>query len=144
MTEFENYPQADSARRAAASWVLCCLQLAFSILHTHAPWAYRVDGRTSTGVVAYINSLGPVWATLFGITSVVMMVLLLFRESEGLLRRKVWFGHMLCGGVFAAFTAALFTSAVSNMPAGPFTYPTLALIVTFSHGILTLSYGGER
>ena len=143
MTEFE-IPARLHARRVAASWVLCCLQLAFSILHTHAPWAYRVDGRTSTGVVAYINSLGPVWAVLFGVTAVVMAGLLVISEEGWWLSKKIWLGHMLCGVVFAAFTAALFTSAIANTPAGPFTYPTLAFFITFSHGILTLSYGGER
>lgn len=143
MTEFE-IPARLRARRVAASWVLCCLQLAFSILHTHAPWAYRVDGRTSTGVVAYINSLGPVWAVLFGVTAVIMAGLLVIGEEGWWLSSKTWVGHLLCGVVFAAFTAALFTSAISNTPAGPFTYPTLAFFITFSHGILTLSYGGER
>lgn len=143
MTEFE-IPARLRARRAAASWVLCCLQLSFSILHTHAPWAYRLDGRTSTGVVAYINSLGPVWAVLFGVTAMVTAGLLVLNDKSGWFGRTVWVGHMLCGGVFTAFTAALFTSAISNTPAGPFTYPTLALFITFSHGILTFSYGGER
>lgn len=131
--------KARALGQTIASWTLCALQFTFSILHTHAPWAYRVDGRTSTGVVAYINSLGPVWTILFGASGLVLGVACSLRKLQ-------WVGHAACGSIFAGFMCALFVSAIFNSPAGPFTYPTLALFVTFAHGVMVYSYssGGER
>jgi hypothetical protein len=125
--------------RIVASWALCVIQFVFCVLHTHGPWAYRVDGRTSTGVVAYINSLGPVWTVAFGVSAALLGALLVFK-------RGALYGHVFCGAVFAAFTGALFTSAILNSPAGPFTYPALALFMVFANGVLVFSYsdGGGR
>lgn len=124
--------------RPFASWTLCSLQWVFALLHLVPPWAYSSAGRTSVGVVAYINSLGPIWTIDFGLTSMILTVALLLRP------KLLWVAHLLCGASFAAYSSALFFSAAFNHPAGPFTYPTLALFIFFAHGVLGYSYGGDR
>jgi hypothetical protein len=129
--------------RAIASWILFSFQGLFAVLHVFPPLAYRVGAKVSTAsVVAYINELGPVWISAFGITALGLGLSLILRKGH-----QTYLWHLMSGAVFGGYTAALFVGAFGDSPHGPVTYPVLAALPVIGHFLLALSYsttGGDR
>lgn len=126
--------------RAIASVVLTGLHVGFACVHLFLPsFAYRPGVRpTTTAVVVYINdSFGPAWGALFAGTAFFLIASLVQW------RRARWIAHLLGGGVFFFYDAALWAGVIVP-PHGSVLLPITLLVIVVGHVLLTLSYGGDQ
>lgn len=131
--------QEVSRRKKFASWILTSFQIIFGLMHLEPSLAYRIGSTSTTYIVQYINNLGPYWVIAFLTTGLFTVFALLRRD------RWCWVGHLFSGAVLGGYTAALFVGALADVPHGPLTYPTMALVITSCHVMLMhYFYGGDR
>lgn len=100
------------------SWVLAVLQLVLAALHLFPALVF--SGSPQVRVVLFINHLGPVWTTLFGLTGVALVLALRWH------RYRHW-THLGCATVWSFYAAALWIGSVAVTPVAPV---RLAVIVT--------------
>lgn len=123
-------PQQPSGRMVL-SWVFASLQLIFAVIHGFSFLVYPLHPST-VRIVAYIQSLGPIWVYTFGGTSALLIASLLSR-------RLLPFSHSTCAGVWAGYAAALWVGALADKPAGVVSFPILATVITIGHVVLGLA-----
>ena len=123
-------PQQPSGR-LVLSWVFASLQVIFAIIHGFSFLVYPAHPST-VRIVAYIQSLGPIWVDAYGATSLLLIVSLL-------LRRLLPFSHSCCAGVWAGYSAALWWGALADRPMGVISFPVVATIIMIGHIVMGLA-----
>lgn len=123
-------PQQPSGRMVL-SWVFASLQVIFAVIHGFSFLVYPAHPST-VRVVAYIQTLGPIWVYAFGGTSVLLITALL-------LRRLLPFTHSACAGVWAGYASALWVGALFDRPEGVVSFPIVATIIMIGHVVLGLA-----
>jgi hypothetical protein len=121
--------------RVAMSWVLLAVQVAVSTLHVFPPLVYRPNPRTAR-VVEFVNSLGPWWAVSFGLSSVALLVVLMWRHY------RHW-GHLACVFVWIWFTVALWFGAIASDPMGPILFACVATGLVGVHVVVATAYADD-
>lgn len=123
--------------RLQSSLVLLILQLVATALHVVPSLVYpRTATRTTTRVVAEINSLGPVWVTLFGLTALMLAAALWWNRRET-------YAHLLCAGTWVFYSSSLWLGAFAATPHGTVFFPVVASAVAVFHTILAASYNED-
>lgn len=115
------------------SAVTLALQVAATVLHTLPGLVYPVRPTTTT-VVVYINSLGPIWVTLFGVTSLALLGSLLGK-------RFMNYAHLTAAAVWVLYTSALVTGAVAT--GGTWLFPTVTSTIALVHAVLASGYDDD-
>lgn len=123
-------PQQPSGRMAL-SWILVVLQVIFAVIHGFNFLVYPAHPST-VRIVAYIQSLGPIWVDAYGSTAVLLITALL-------LRRMVAFSHSCCAAVWAGYSAALWLGALSDRPTGVISLPIVTTLIMIIHIVLGLA-----
>jgi hypothetical protein len=133
--------RARNAVRRVVSLFLCLFQLYMAFLYVFPSLVARVGNPSPTvRIVQFIQSLGPYYTVGFAFSGGILLITLLVPK----LRKWIFFGHLVCFGVFFSYGFALFLGALSDHPHGPIVTPSLAMIPIVGHAVLALVYGGER
>jgi hypothetical protein len=109
------------------------LQVVAALLHS-VPRLVYPNRPTTTTVVVYINSLGPVWVTLFGVTALALGVAIIKR------RWMNWV-HLAAAAVWMLYASALAYGAWATK--GTWFFPIVAAAVVFVHTKLASGYDDD-
>lgn len=123
-------PQQPSGR-LALSWILAGLEVIFAVIHAFNFLVYPANP-TTVKIVAYIQSLGPIWVDSYGFTAVLLIVALCTR-------RLLAFSHACCAAVWSGYAAALWLGALSDRPTGVISFPIVTTLIMIIHIVLGLA-----
>lgn len=129
--------QARQHYRFQISAALLLLQVVATALHVVPDLVYaHASVRTTTRVVAEINSLGPVWVLLFGTSALILGAALWWGKRET-------YAHLACAGVWVFYAAGLWLGAFAAQPHGTVFFPIIVTAVAGLHTILAASYNED-
>jgi hypothetical protein len=115
---------------------LVLLQLVATGLHVVPSLVYPHTALKTTRVVAEINSLGPVWVLLFGVTSLGLGAALWWNRGET-------YAHLACAGTWVFYATGLWIGAFGEQPHGTILFPVVATMTVLFHTILAASYNED-
>ena len=123
--------------RVSASVVLLVLQVTATALHVVPSLVYPVVAvRTTTRVVAQINSLGPVWVLAFGISALILGATLRLDRGQA-------HGHLICAAVWVMYATGLWIGSLAAEPHGAVFFPVITTFVIIFHMLLAASYNED-
>lgn len=109
------------------------LQAVAAVMHAFPRLVYP-DRPTTTTVIVYINSLGPVWVVLFGVTALGLAVSLCKR-------RWMNWGHLTSAAIWVLYMSALSYGAWATK--GTWFFPVVAAALVFIHTKLAFGYDDD-
>lgn len=112
---------------------MALLQAVAAVMHAFPRLVYP-NRPTTTTVIVYINSLGPVWVVLFGVTALGIAASLYTR-------RWMNWSHLAAAAVWVAYASALGYGAWST--GGTWFFPAVAAAVVFVHTKLASGYDDD-
>lgn len=127
-------------RRISVSWLLIGAAVALTVAYAVPGLGVStalVPGRRS--VVAFLNSLGPVWTIAFGAVAAVLLIGVLARNSRALV-----LGHILGVAVCSGWSTALAVGALTSRPIGSVVTAILAVVMTLLHVWAVVDYAADK
>lgn len=124
-----------TSRTALLAFVSACLAVAYAIPGLGVARAAAPPGRRS--IISYLETLGPVWATAFGVVAGLLVWGLL---SDRLL--EVW--HASGAAVSAGYAVALWYGALASRPVGTVVGAVLSLLMLSLHVWSAMDYARSR
>jgi hypothetical protein len=121
--------------RAQMSRVLLILHVLLAVLHLFPRLVFNPDSRAAA-VVVTINSLGPGWVALFGVSSALLM-LALWRQ------RRRHLAHLACACVWVMYAMALWLGSLLASPVGPIRFALVASVLAVIHLVVATSYADD-
>lgn len=109
------------------------LQALAAVLHSF-PRLVSPGRPTTMTVVVYIDSLGPVWVILFGVTALGLAVSLYRRQCMN------W-AHLSAAVVWVLYTSALIVGAWATK--GAWFFPVVTAAIVFIHAKLASGYDDD-
>lgn len=124
-----------SPHRVALSWVLLGIQAVVAVLHRFPNLVYRPNPRTAR-IVEFINSLGPWWTVVFGLSSVALLAALGWHRYRHI-------GHLACMFAWVVFAVALWFGAIASTPTGPILFACVATGLVLVHLVIATAYADD-
>lgn len=123
--------------RTNLSLVMLALQVTAAVVHIVPSLVYPVlSVRTTTRIVAEINSLGPVWVLCFGVSSLLLGITLRLGRGET-------YGHLACAAVWVFYATGLWLGTFATSPHGTVLFPIVATMTVTVHFITAASYNED-
>jgi hypothetical protein len=123
------------AHRVTLSWVLLGIQAVVSVLHGFPRLVYRPNPQTAR-IVEFINSLGPYWVVAFGLSTVALVVSLVWHRYRHI-------GHLACMFTWVVFAVALWFGALASNPIGPILFACVATGLVLVHLVIATAYADD-
>jgi hypothetical protein len=124
--------------RLQSSVVLLMLQAVATVLHVFPNLIYSTHGiRTTTRIVAEIQSLGPIWVFAFGLSSIALVTTLWFKRGET-------YGHLACATIWVMYATGLWLGTFVEKPHGTVFFPVVASFIVAFHSIVAASYNEDE
>ena len=109
------------------SLALATLSLAMCIVYSGPEFLIRRPSPAGqTSIVQYIESLGPYWPAVFGISGISLLV-------TALTTRGVIYGHAFCAASWTGYGVALLVGPLLTVPPAPIVVGVMAVMIVPIH-----------